>query len=188
MPPPPSRRKRPTTPSRNRMPTANPPTPSKCLSAAIRSISWSTAWWCTRSRKPAPWPRPTVSTAFASTIFSKFKWTAWRCRSSRAARSLGLHSCRVAVKLRPDGVGVVVVAAAVGVDRPEHGADHAGVAFGLAQLVRGFGRSLAGDDVVHRLVDDAGRRVPGEEADGHLIGRHRREELLGVASERKRVV
>src|SRR5450759_1825715 len=93
-----------------------------------------------------------------------------------------LLSCRIAMELGADGVGEVVVAAAVGVDGPEHGAYHAGVAAGLAQLVFGSGGSLAGDEVVHRLTDDGGRCVSGEEADGNLSGRHRWEELLGIAS------
>ena len=86
------------------------------------------------------------------------------------------------MELGADDVGEVVVAAAVGVDGPEHGADHAGVAGGLAQLVPGSGGSLAGDDVVHRLTDDRRASCPGEEADGDLAGRHGREELLRIAS------
>jgi len=39
-------------------------------------------------------------------------------------------------------IGEVVIASAVGVDRPEHGADHAGVAGRLTQLVPGFGGAL----------------------------------------------
>src|ERR1017187_1726149 len=93
-----------------------------------------------------------------------------------------LLGCRIAVELGADGVGEVVVAAAVGVYGPEHGADHAGVAGWLAQLVLGPGGSLARDDVVHRLADDLWRCVSGEETNGNLISRHRWEELLGIAS------
>src|ERR1019366_8705304 len=93
-----------------------------------------------------------------------------------------LLSCRIAVELGADGVGEVVVAAAVGVYGPEHGADHAGVAGWLAQLVLGPGGSLARDDVVHRLADDLWRCVSGEETNGNLISRHRWEKLLGIAS------
>src|ERR1019366_2680440 len=108
-------------------------------------------------------------------------WAGWPRSAGRASGSWLLRY-RIGVELGADGVGEVVVATAVGVDRPEHGADHAGVAGGLAQLVPGSGGSLAGDDVVHRLTDDGGRCVSGEEADGNLAGRHRWEELLGIAS------
>src|SRR5207249_2487188 len=70
----------------------------------------------------------------------------------------------VVVELRADNVGEVVVAAAVGVDGPEHRADHAWVAGGLAQPVPGSGGSLAGNDIVHRLTDNGGYGVSGEEA------------------------
>src|SRR6266576_3843136 len=89
---------------------------------------------------------------------------------------------RVAVKLRAGYVRVGVVATAIGVDGPKHGADHAGVASGLAQLIRGSSGSFAGDDVVHRLTDDVRRRVSGEEADGDLTSRQGWEELLRITS------
>src|SRR3979490_704243 len=94
-----------------------------------------------------------------------------------------LPGCRVAVKLRADYVGVVVVATAVGVDGPEHGADHAGVARGLAQLICGSSGSLAGDDVVHRLSNDGWRCIPVEEAYGNLVGRQGWKELLWISSD-----
>src|ERR1035438_7423801 len=54
--------------------------PSKCAWAPTRSTSWSTALWCIRSRRAERWPRPTASTASASTTCSKFRWTDWECR------------------------------------------------------------------------------------------------------------
>src|SRR6266550_3458856 len=89
---------------------------------------------------------------------------------------------RVAVKLRADYVRVAVVATAIGVDGPEHGADHAGVAGGLAQLIPGSSGSFAGDDVIHRLTDDGRRRVSGEEADGDFTNWQGWEELLRISS------
>src|SRR2546421_8488734 len=89
---------------------------------------------------------------------------------------------RVAVKLRAGYIRVAVVATAIGVDGPKHGADHAGVGGGLAQLIGGSSGSFAGDDVVHRLTDDCRRCVSGEEADGDLTSGQRWEELLRITS------
>ena len=63
----------------------------------------------------------------------------------RSARSVGWW---VGVQFGAYGVREDVVEAAVGVDGPEHGPDHAGVAFGGEELVGGSGGSFAGDDVV----------------------------------------
>ena len=87
------------------------------------------------------------------------------------------------MELGADNVGKTVIATAVAVDSPEHGADHAGVAAGLVQLLLGSGGHLTGDDVVHRLPDDGGCCISGKEADGNLSGRNRWEELFGIASD-----
>ena len=49
--------------------------------------------------------------------------------------------------------------ATVGIDGPEHSADHAEVAPGRDQLVLRSHGCLAGDEIVHRLTDDQGRCV-----------------------------
>src|SRR5205823_5216255 len=54
---------------------------------------------------------------------------------------------RAPVKLRAHYVGEVIIAAAVGIDCPEHGADHTGVAGRLAEFVAGSGGGFAGNDI-----------------------------------------
>lgn len=73
------------------------------------------------------------------------------------------------VQLRIDGIREIVVAAAVGLDRPEHRADLDGVASRLAQLLTHAGGRFAGDQVVHRLADDRRLRIALKAA-GDLVG------------------
>src|SRR5262249_55932002 len=86
------------------------------------------------------------------------------------ARRQALPRGGIAVQLRADYVGEVVVAAPVGIDGPEHSADHLGIAGRLTELVGDARGGFAGDEVVHRLADDSRRRVAGEKADGDFIG------------------
>src|SRR4051812_6061091 len=134
-----------------------------------------------------------ISWLLLLSIFALRGASSWKSRSTRRILDMPrvkflensgeLPHRGIGVKLRPDGVGEVVVAAAVSVDGPEHGADHAGIAARGEQFVGCAGWRLSGNDVVQGLADDGGSGVSREEADGYLVGRHRREKLLGVAAD-----
>src|ERR1017187_5116737 len=87
------------------------------------------------------------------------------------------------MNLGADNIGEFVTATAVGINGPEHGPDHAGVAGGFAQLIPGTRRGFAHDDVIHGLDDYARCCVSSEEADRNSVGWQRRKEMVGITSD-----